>query len=98
MMKKKNKSGGGSGSCSKSFSKSKILPLLLLLLLVLIGISFTDCRSKKNVKTPMGWLSHKKLDKFHSKDKRRAKKDRHLKKTEDVQQWYRDWIKGDKNK
>ena len=72
--------------------------LMLYGMAILISISLTDCRSKKNVKTPMGWLSHKKLDKFHSKDKRRAKKDRHLKKTEDVQQWYRDWIKGDKDK
>ena len=72
--------------------------LMLYGMAILISISLTDCISKKNVKTPMGWLSHKKLDKFHSKDKRRAKKDRHLKKKEDVQHWYRDWIKGDKDK
>lgn len=71
--------------------------LILCGILLLTSVLFTACRAKKNVKTPMGWLAHKKLGKYQSKHQRRTKKNKHLKK-EPVQLWYRDWIKGDKNK
>jgi len=45
----------------------------------------------------MGWLSHKKLGKYQAKHQHKTKKSKPIKK-EPVQHWYRDWIKGDKNK
>jgi len=79
----------------KIFRLCKIPVLCCVLLLA--GMSFNACRAKKNVKTSMGWLSHKKLGKYQAQHKRKSKKRSRLKK-EAVQHWYRDWIKGDKKK
>ncbi|MFH1321303.1 MAG: hypothetical protein ABII90_11720 [Bacteroidota bacterium] len=57
-----------------------------------IAIPLTNCRTKKNLTTPMGWLSHKKLQKHEVKRTRKTKKKSDVNR-QPVQQWYRDWVK-----
>ena len=80
---------------NKALFRSKYLFISIVLLS--FAISFSSCRTKKNVKSPMGWLSHKKLKKYEIKTKKNRSKKQTKIKMKTTQLWYRDWLK-DKNK
>ena len=71
--------------------------VMWVLLVAALSFSLPACRTQKNVKTPMGWLSNKKLKKPSNRVQKQRKTHRQTKANKQAtQQWYRDWGKDGK--